>query len=89
MNWLWMDDSNAKFFSLTTKIRKARNYTLKLFNNDGDRWQTIRHLEDKSLEYFSQEFKADHRPPVPTSFLNPWIVSNEMNDWLSQRPSKE
>lgn len=33
-NWLKLGDSNTRFFNLTTKMRKAKNSTLRLFIED-------------------------------------------------------
>lgn len=45
-------------FSLSTKIRRTRNSTLKLLSSSGDQLHSRRQMEDKSVEYFSKVFEA-------------------------------
>lgn len=34
-NWLRIGDSNTRFFSIATKIRRSKNSTLRIFNQEG------------------------------------------------------
>lgn len=56
MNWLK--------FSLSTKIRRSRNFALELLNSEGAQILTRSQLEAKSVDYFTKVFEAPPRPHV-------------------------
>lgn len=86
INGLKLGDINSKFFSLSIKIRKSRNSTFRLLNSDGGQVLTRSQLENKSVKYFTKIIGANQRPLVvaPHSYI--WVVSEEMNAWLSHNP---
>lgn len=52
VSWLILGDRNAKFFRIAASIRKSRNSTLMLLNEEGQPRVTRQQLEIRSNNYF-------------------------------------
>lgn len=89
VDWLTLGDSNTRFFTMATKLRKSRNSTLKILNREGPQTVTRAHLQHKSMEYFSNLFQPPPTPlqSIPVIFLR--IFTPQMNEWLTQQLLEE
>lgn len=73
VSWLKLGDCNFKFFSLTTKIRRFINSTPRLLFSEGVPNQTRSQMEEKSMTYLKNIFKASPGTSIPPSITIYWL----------------
>lgn len=67
--WLNLGDSNNKFFSVATKIRKSKNSTIKILNKEGHQKIKRTILEQNSMNYFRNLYgERNQKSPIPVIF---------------------
>lgn len=64
---LRLEDSNTRFFSMATKIRSAKNSTLRILNKEGNKKVIIAQMEANSMGYFRKLLDIPSNPSIALS----------------------
>ena len=82
IDWLKNGERNTTFFHLSTVIRRWKNKTVAIKNNEGEWIYETELVKEHMVNYFSELFAADDEP---TSFNIPHDIFPELSsrDWNS------
>lgn len=80
VSWLKLGDTKSRFFSIATRMWRAKNQTLRILNSVGNQIITRTQLETNNMRYFQKSWLSTS--PILITF--PRVVSKA--DWLTHPP---